>query len=485
MRMRIIFVISTVSVAAGLIVFVASARPKRGSSALRTGGPVQVLPSPTPAACKHKSLVKVDQLDGVPADGAFDPASPNYNMTVCNFRWSACCGYATPCSFIKTKLVKNAPGACESFFESERTALPKDEVCCDCYPNCEKKATCGGNVTVKISRPLHSSPSSSESFLAQRSFSDVPSGDTITAQAVVTPSGNTSALEWYVTAGTGTIKDENPSDKKGATFTFVPNPGPHPPYKPANGDKNRSAALAYTIRADFCDTFDSVTLMQDERDVIRQEYVNHGLTVPARSELNIAVPTAHYTKAELNNTAYDFILGNPGKLAEDVRAAYNTLIKDDVQAVPLGTTGLSPMAVVVKPGATIDTVGPILDTPVCNGAPKPLNCDDQKVGNTIVAGPNGIAETVAVNQTTDFGITMSSGWRNPEHNEAVGGVLTSRHQFGNAIDLVVGNVPGKTVAQLNCILQTAAKRVTTAFAEHNATIRPCNVADVDHVHVQQ
>ncbi len=84
---------------------------------------------------------------------------------------------------------------------------------------------------------------------------------------------------------------------------------------------------------------------------------------------------------------------------------------------------------------------------------------------------------------------INSTWRNPERNEAVGGSRRSRHQYGNAVDLDITTVPNeKTSAEAFCILETAAEAVVgaaNAFAERNAVMRPCNAADVTHVHVQQ
>jgi hypothetical protein len=283
---------------------------------------------------------------------------------------------------------------------------------------------------------------------------------------------------------------------QGPDFSFVPNPPAHAPYvpgtgcnSPGNGSCNRSAALSYAITAQCCNSSDTNTITQDQLDIIRQEYINHGIAVPTRAEFNIPAATLHFTVAEINQTAYTFIVGSPGTLAEAVRSNYNALINDDTQEQPVGTSGLAPSTVVVGPGANIQTIGPILDTLPCNGAPNPAACDDQVVRNTIVAGPNGIAETVAVNQATNFGLIVNSTWRNPQRNEAVGGVLNSRHQYGNATDMkpIVGSVPGKTNAQLFCILETAAQMVSgaTAFAEIGATQTACNNPQVTHVHVQR
>ncbi len=87
-----------------------------------------------PPNCKLKGYAHSDLLDASPVLGAFDPASPNYNMISCNFRWTICAK-----SYLKTKVVKNSQGACKSFFDSEKANLPKDQFCCDCYPNCGAK----------------------------------------------------------------------------------------------------------------------------------------------------------------------------------------------------------------------------------------------------------------------------------------------------------------------------------------------------------
>ena len=178
-------------------------------------------------------------------------------------------------------------------------------------------------------------------------------------------------------------------------------------------------------------------------------------------------------------------LSTPGTLAQSVRDQLNSRIRDDQQMIPVGTPMLAPNAVVVGPGQVIQTVGAILTTMPCTGAPGP-GCDDQVVGTNIVAGANGIAETVADNRVTNVGLRLNSAWRNPERNEAVGGVLNSRHQFGNAVDLdITGPAEGLTTAQLFCILQTAGDAVADGFAEHFGAQRVCNLADVTHVHVQQ
>jgi hypothetical protein len=188
------------------------------------------------------------------------------------------------------------------------------------------------------------------------------------------------------------------------------------------------------------------------------------------------------------------VLGNPAPIAQAVRDELNRRINDDVQAAAVGTSGLPPTAPVVTPGQAVNRLGALLDTPACNGAPNPQTCDDRVSGNQVVAGANGIAETVAVNRVTDLTPGISSAWRNPERNEAVCGVLNSRHQYGDAIDLEltadhVAAAGGKTMAQLYCLLETAADAVAAsiggdALAELGSAPRNCD-ATVNHVHIER
>jgi transglutaminase-like putative cysteine protease len=323
----------------------------------------------------------------------------------------------------------------------------------------------------------------------------------ISAYAINNPTGYLFEIMWDVTSTIGTIKNEIPTDRKAPTFVFNPALPSHVKYvkgtnctNPGNGSCEKSNPLSYRIKAESYPTTkdrtssDQHTITQDQIDIIRQEYLYHSLNIPERNSFYIPTSTAHFTVGEIKgDNAYSVVLGTPGVLAESVRDAYNRLINDDTQVIPLGTSGLNPMAIVVSPGANIDTIGPILDTRPCNCAPDPSTCDDQIANNNIVAGPNGIAETVAANQVTDYGLLISSAWRNPERNEAVGGVQNSRHQFSDAVDLVFLPVPGKTGEQLFCILQQAGINAKgSAFTEHYGERRyDCRESDVTHVHVGQ
>ena len=353
------------------------------------------------------------------------------------------------------------------------------------------------DIQVKIITPPDNPNPSDSTFTTNYSYL---SDSTVNAEATVGQIGNAAEISWDVTATLGGIWNENPANRMGPTFIFSLNPPAHPPYvqgtgcnDAGNGSCDRSNPLSYRIKAIYHSGSDENTITQDQLDIIRQEYVNHGLAVPIRGDFQVPYSTAHFTVAEIiGNNAYSVVLGTPGEFAEIIRDAYNRLINDDVQEIPVGTSGLDPLHIVVSPGANIQTIGPVLDTAPCNGAPNPTVCDDKYgileedgfMKDVIIAGPNGIAETVAVNQLTDYGLRISSAWRNPERNEAIGGVLTSRHQYGNADDLQHRNdASGKTSAQLYCILLTAAKGVANyAIAEQGATERACNDPLVDHIH---
>ncbi len=273
--------------------------------------------------------------------------------------------------------------------------------------------------TVKIEQPP-----ADLSFLAQRSFDQIPTGDVISAQASLTSSKPTDQDEitWTITPTVGGIRNETPANHKGPLFSFVPDPPAHPAYGSGGSDR-RSTALSYRIKAAFGVSEDSRTIVQDERDIIRQEYVNHGIAVPERDEFNAPIATTNFTVAEINNTAYSVIFGQPGQFAQAVRDEYNRQIQT----------------------------------------------------------------RLGLDHTPNYGLTLTSGWRNPERNEAVGGVINSHHQSGDAIDLTVGTVPRLSREELNCILRSAASTVGEAIAEipgSNADIR-CNHPDIDHIHVER
>lgn len=357
---------------------------------------------------------------------------------------------------------------------------------------CRAGSCVATSTRVTIEAPPDNPSPSDSSFATNFSFL---SDTEIVANASLSGNGDSSKIEWQAIATRGGVRNESPADRKGPTYRFTPDPPSPLPYvrgtgctSPGNGSCARSQPLSYAMRAQYCSSNDTNTITQDQLDIIRQEYKNHNISIPGRGEFRIPTATANFSTSEILTTAYSVVLGSPEILAQSVRDIFNRRIRDDVQAAPLGASNLAPTAPVVTPGSTVQEIGALLDTPPCNGAPQPATCDDQVVGNTIVAGPNGVAETVAINRTTNVPLRINSAWRNPERNEAVNGVLTSRHQYGNALDLSIpATAEGKTMAQLYCILQTAADAVPGAngFAEHKSSQRPCTATDVTHVHVQQ
>jgi hypothetical protein len=119
------------------------------------------------------------------------------------------------------------------------------------------------------------------------------------------------------------------------------------------------------------------------------------------------------------------------------------------------------------------------------------DCDDKidPSDPTIInAGPNGRAETVVVamqpsSDTPSFigELSISSGWRNPERNEAVGGAPRSAHQIGNAIDLKGKRTVGpwspilyRTDKEILCLLVTAGYRVVNGCGPTGPCIEKCN-----------
>jgi hypothetical protein len=173
-------------------------------------------------------------------------------------------------------------------------------------------------------------------------------------------------------------------------------------------------------------------------------------------------------------------------LAESIRAQYNSLLNGDQQVAAPGTQHLAANAVVVR-GSTFNVIGRKAVTPPCWPNPR-TSCDDvvSADGSSILAGADGIAQTTVF--TGDFNLQLNSTWRNPERNEAAGGVLTSRHQFGNAVDMSPSDASVGLLghSSLNCVLKTAASAVSSFAQAENGPAHqvPCNQADVNHIHGQ-
>ena len=54
-------------------------------------------------------------------------------------------------------------------------------------------------------------------------------------------------------------------------------------------------------------------------------------------------------------------------------------------------------------------------------------------------------EIIDSDSETDYGIVISSGYRNPKKNDTLrDAVATSKHQWGRALDLIPGRLPPNT-----------------------------------------
>jgi hypothetical protein len=344
------------------------------------------------------------------------------------------------------------------------------------------------NVTLTITAPPDNPNPNDDDFANNFSFL---SDTQITGTASLTGGGDPNDILWTVTGTRGGIKNPTPANRKGPSFTFTPDPPAHPAYCPGcAGGNGRSPALGFTLQAEVCSKSDQHVITQDTRDIIRQEYKNHGIRIPDRGDFTTSAATTHFAAGVINRTAYaPLILGTPGDLAESIRAAYNTLLNGDQQVVAPGTQHLAANTVIVRASATaFDVIGRKLITPPC--FPNPRNSCDDVIGPdglTILAGADGIAQTTVL--SGDFGLVLNSTWRNPERNEAAGGVLNSRHQYGNAVDMSPSNASvGLLTVQpgLYCVLKTAASSVASFAQAENGPAHavPCNQGAVNHVHGQ-
>ncbi len=76
-----------------------------------------------PAGCKRKSGVSTG-TNGAPVVG-------DMRRVTCEVTYAICGKF-----FHRTQVETNRKGACQSFFASVKASLPKEQVCCDCYPKC-------------------------------------------------------------------------------------------------------------------------------------------------------------------------------------------------------------------------------------------------------------------------------------------------------------------------------------------------------------
>ncbi len=173
-------------------------------------------------------------------------------------------------------------------------------------------------------------------FLIQQPIPDIFS---FISTDVITTSASTgwpfidSSINWAVISNPANPVDSGsvtykPSPPMGATIQFTPNPPP--------AVDGRNGKLSYTINAGMGNNvLDSITITQDERDELRQEYVDvtiNGVStkpIPARNQFcqatNPACSSAHFSYEELTvNDYYPWAIITPALLngLEIVRASY-------------------------------------------------------------------------------------------------------------------------------------------------------------------
>lgn len=179
--------------------------------------------------------------------------------------------------------------------------------------------------------------------------------------------------------------------------------------------EGRNPRLSYEVEARIIDPKGKIikryntTLQMDDKDLVRQEYINHyniprstagepgNLPVPSRDEIRLIPP-----KPE----GYD---GNPLTESE-----YRLIIED----------------------GAIDLSRLILD------AYDNMKAFHRKPGNEL-KDLNG--EPLEI---PDSRLWLSSGWRNPERNEWFSGALNGAHQLGAALDLMPNEIPRKKNAAI-------------------------------------
>ncbi len=317
------------------------------------------------------------------------------------------------------------------------------------------------------------------------------STDTIT-NVVSAPNQPLEATKWQVQAKIGKLTALTPSTKSGPTFSFMPKvsmksnersergncqcEGPEQ-CNPGNGSCEKSPPLQYKVKATLCGESAMKVIFQDEKDIIRQEYINRSDTPPDKTVLLPKASSAHFTAAQLNHSKYGYGWGSPGTTADNVYEEYKRLINNnkEEQLKDPGTTlppGFDPSEPIIKLNGglrdAIDEYESGTYTTHCNKRFGSGVCTNVIRGDVIIVGDSGKVETEVVGKVginSNSIIHIESGWRNPERNMAVGGVPTSAHMKGNALDLKPQDEngipqPERMNAQLRwCILKTAANNV--------------------------
>jgi len=241
-------------------------------------------------------------------------------------------------------------------------------------------------------------------------------------------------VQGYRDSGTAVVVSQDATG-----VTFIPTPPDPPPYQkgrncanPGNGTCEKSNPYRYMVTVTFNGSIRvDALLTQDQKDTMRQEYADHQITVPPREEFTLksTVRTDHYYP------------GSPEGFYTETQ--YNYLI--------FGQMGVAEL----------------------------IRADYDQALDT---DPN-----------TDYGVLLTSGYRNPERNEAFRGEINSLHQYGRALDLMAIDDTPRPYTALMVILQgVASPLVTRAFCE-GTNLRTKEYGEIncdgtqglpDHLHAQ-
>jgi hypothetical protein len=236
-------------------------------------------------------------------------------------------------------------------------------------------------------------------------------------------------ITWTVNSVSAKSGKGKPHTGKGPTFKFKPNPTG----RPTAGSRSPNPAIAYRVEAKAGALTGTFDLEQDETDRIRQEYVDYHVTVPDRS-IVVSPSIAGY-----NTGNYTLIVdgGMDAKLTATT-AEFARL----TQAAAAPAAGTPPPAAGGGSGAPPPAPAPV---------PVPA-------------------------------IHVTSGYRNPQRNKAVGSEFpNSYHVRGKALDLGVAGPNATLWARLRAAGATAA---ASSSCEDGPTNVACSNANVDHVHIQ-
>jgi peptidase M15-like protein len=240
-------------------------------------------------------------------------------------------------------------------------------------------------------------------------------------------------INWTVTPVSANAGNGNPHTAANqANFTFTPNPT----HRLTTGSRTANDAIEYRVEAAAGTAKASVNLVQDETDIIRQEYVDFGAGPPARSD--IVTPSI----ATYNTGNYTLIVD---KGMDNARTGTETAFATLTQAA----------------------------------APHPPAAPtDAGVAPDAGAGPDAGVAPVPVPA-----IGVSSGYRNPRRNVAAGSVLAtgSQHVWGRALDLTVAGANATLWTRLRQAGQDAGN--TVSICEIGPNQVACTATGVNHVHI--